>query len=138
MTAIPVLMNHVAHSIEERLAQTESIATVCRFVLMLSLWLFSSTPIAIFADFVGIIPATTVTLNCFIWPALIFWADVVQQAGSDLGFAVRVGRAAQQKPVRFLLDAVITLIALIAMVLEIMQDAFMDVSPGSTVDTTCM
>jgi len=107
--AVPVLMNMVARSIEQRMQRKRWIEVLCRSVLMLGLFLLSCTPIAIFSDFVGIVPATTVTLNCFVWPSIVYWGLMHSEHGSFF-------LAARHAPRRLMADMVIAVLALIAMV----------------------
>jgi len=108
--AIPILMNVVFRSVQERLPAKPCVRTLWRSISVFVLFTLSCTPLDIFADFVGIVPATTVTLNCFVWPAVIYWGLMRRAHGS-------IRCAAKKAPGSFTLDVLIALSALIAMVL---------------------
>jgi amino acid permease len=107
---VPLFIQVSVAFVEERLPATWWTPTAVRVGLVLMLLVLACTPIHYFADFVGIVPATLVTLNCFVWPTLMYWGLVAKTRGSLRG-------AVLKQPWKFSGDVLIVAAAVMAMVL---------------------
>merc|ERR1711920_347929 len=96
--------------VEERLPATWWTPTAYRAGLVLIVLVLACTPIHYFADFVGIVPATLVTLNCFVWPTVMYWGLMANAHGS-------LRRAVLKQPWKFSWGVIIVAAAVMAMVL---------------------
>merc|ERR1740121_2103860 len=110
MMVVPFFLQVSVAFAEERLPAAWWTPIASRVGLVLVLLASACTPIRYFSDFVGIIPATLVTLNCFVWPTVMYWGLMAKVHGG-------LRPAVLQQPKRFGLDVLIVAAAVVAMVL---------------------
>jgi len=107
---VPFFIQVSVAFVEERLPASWWTPTASRVGLVLLLLVLACAPIEYFADFVGIVPATLVTLNCFVWPTVMYWGLMAKAHGSLRG-------AVLNQPWKFIWGVLIVAVAVMAMVL---------------------